>query len=431
LERALSLLAVFALPLALGLLHLRAYPELSPYDEATHADYVLTVLQGNLLRPGDVISQPVMREAACRGADLEGLVLPPCVPGAKYEPSDFPGGGRNYLYHHPPAYYGITAIVVRLMRFVGVDGLFEAARLASMLWVGAGLAVMWEVGRRLEIPLLLRNAGVVLVAASEPVLYTAATVTNDATAYLAGAAVLLATLRWDSKGRGLTMLALAAGGAVLLKNTNAIAVLGVMLYLALRWLQRERGPLGDHRARGYLAAIASLSVGSLSVMIGWLLVRPTPGAFIEPAFQQFAEGSVGPGDVLAQSLALVTPLRAPLLPAFFDSPAIWVPLAVIDVAMVAACLVSVSYVRGGHIVPTVGLTTLVALPIGAIALVVSNLLFLGLYFSLPPRYGLSAMPALGLALAWFFGSVSASRVFVAIVMAVFGSLVVHLIPAAL
>lgn len=430
-ERSLSLLAVFVLPFALGLLHVRAYHELSPFDEAAHADYVVTLIHGDFLRPGDLLSQPAMREAACRGVDLEGLVLPPCVPGVQYEPSDFPGEGRNYLYHHSPAYYAMTAIVVRLLRLVGVDGLVNGARLADMLWVGAGLAMMWEVGRRLGIPLLLRNAGVVVVATSEPVLYTAATVTNDATAVLAGAAVLLATLRWESKRHGLAMLALAAGAAVLLKNTNAIAVLGAMLYLVARWLQREPGSLGNRRPHSYLAAIASLSLGSLSVMIGWLLLRPSSGAFVEPAFQQFAETSVGPGDVLAQSLALVTPLRAPLLPPFLDSTAIWLPLAAINVAIIAACLAAVVDVRGGHRTPIVGLTALVALPIGAASLVVFNFLFLGLYFPLPPRYGLSAMPALVLGLVWLFRPAPASRVFVAVVMAVFSFLVAHLIPAAL
>ena len=219
-------------------LHVHRYTQISPIDELQHIDYMYKVHNGHLVPAGDKFGQDAMREEACRGIDAPLNDSLPACDSKRFHPADFQEAGYNTAYIHPPTYYAIEGTIGWvLQKFTGVDSLVTTARLVGALWLAIFTVCMWFLMDDFEIPLLARATVIVLVLTSPTVLHASSTIQPDGTALAAGAAMVLATLRWE-KGRWHWIVpALVGVVAVSLKVTNGLVVGLCVLYLILRYVE--------------------------------------------------------------------------------------------------------------------------------------------------------------------------------------------------
>ena len=108
-----------------------------------------------------------------------------------------------------------------------------------MLWLALGLLLLWLLWRDLAVPWLPRMGLSLGLIAAPTLLLAHSTVTNDGSAFAAGAAVTLATLRWAS-GRWPMWVPVAVGlVALALKVTNVAVLLMACAFVVVRALQQS------------------------------------------------------------------------------------------------------------------------------------------------------------------------------------------------
>jgi hypothetical protein len=431
--------AVVGLVLILGLFvagHDRVFTTLSVLDEPQHIDYVDRILAGEIVRRGDRYRQAALEAAACRG--ILGYEQPPCTPGATYDPRDFAWGGFNTADIHPPTYYFLTAIPARIGLLLGAD-LTTAARLAGGLWLGSALIILWFVMSWLAIPVLPRVAVLALVATAPTIVHATATVTPDATALLAGAVMIAVTLQWERGSVPALVLAVAATFVVSLKMTNVLSVLACVIYLFIRgWTARtsksESGTESVAASAGLasvLRASAMLLGGSIVAALTWGVIREVIAvAPTNPMIEAFRTERLGIGQVLGETMAMVSPLRNPVVPPFLLTSLVFVVARLFEVALLAGTfgvLIAGGRIhRVGALAAGGGLTMLAG---GSILTVVIFVLGRGFFSGIPPRYGLSLIPFLGVALAGSLKRPTAVSAIVGLAVVSGGVLIVHLLLA--
>ncbi len=382
------------------ILHVIDYTRVSPLDELQHYDYMIRVVRDQeVVLRGDQFTQEAVRTEACEGLDAE-FQPPPCRPG-HYDPPTFQEGGFNTAYIHNPAYYAVSgAIAAGMSGAVGSDSLFTTGRLTGALWLAAGLVLIWLCMAELVVPLAIRLVILALVITAPLVIEASSVITPDATALLAGAAVLHAVLRID-RGARWWPAGLVAIGAVALKSTNVLAVVLGIVYLGMRHLQlgREaRWGLRDRTAiRRSVLAIAAMVGGALIVGAAWGVYsssRARVPTLDIPMARRFHTESIGIDEFLRNVPAGITPLDAPYVPSEMKAP--WVePFALLVdrfflVGLASAALLGVpgSRQRG------LAMATFVTLALMGPIFVIVNFVFQGTYVGIPHRYGLSLVPAL-------------------------------------
>lgn len=410
-RRGIRVAAIVGLVLFLGLViagHDRAFNTLSVLDEPQHVDYVDRILAGEVVRRGDQYRQAALEAAACRG--IAGYEQPPCTPGRTYHPGDFAWGGFNTADIHPPTYYFLTAIPTRLGLLGGTD-VTTAARLAGAMWLGSALVILWFVMSWLAVPVLPRVAVLALVATAPAIIHASATVTPDATALLAGALMIAVTLLWERGAVPAFVLAVAATFVVSLKMTNVLSVVACVIYLLVRgWTARtrkhERGMESDVVPAGLgsvLAASGMLVGASIVAALAWGIIRELIAvAPTNPMIEAFRTDSLGVDQVLGESMAIVTPLRNPAVPPFMHTSLLFVVARVFEVALLVGTF-GVLF-AGGRIRRALaaggGFTMLAG---GSMLTVAIFVLGGGFFTGIPPRYGLSLIPFLAVALAGSLG----------------------------
>ena len=218
-----------------------SFTRLSYIDEYQHVDYLAKTQKLEHVNGGERVGQVAMREQACRGMDLPGVVLPKC--GKRhYDPVEFPGAGFNHTYADPPTYYLVTAPLTSVVQKVtGVDSMVTAARSVGVLWLGAGLAATWALALRLGASRRAAVGATLLIATTPAVMLSAGTVTTDAPQLLAGGIMCLVALAVVEGRRAWWWLAPTAFAASAIKVTS-LAVVGVVaVLLVATWWARRRG----------------------------------------------------------------------------------------------------------------------------------------------------------------------------------------------
>lgn len=382
-------------------------PALSIIDEPEHLDYTTRLARGELPRLGDRLTQRQLREMAC--ADVKGpgpKGLPSCD-AARFDPDDFVGRAFQYEAHQPPAYYGITAVLrFGTERVLGVDGYRDATRATGIIWMAAGLLLLWLAGRLFRVdPWVL--AAVLLVLALLPLpIYSSSTVTNDAaTLVAAGLAMCLAGVAVRRPGARFVPWLLLGGGAfiALLKSTNVIAVAAVALLL-LWEAMRQIPDGGSWRAgiRPWLRTGGALLLGSALAVCAWAIMtraRATIDPFDIPIYAKSLHlDRLEPVLLLRELASILGPGTGAYVPPFLTFENQGVFIAVGSGLLLAAGFAWV-FVRPRvwpHVLGAAALLSVV---------VVSYALGIAFYFSyhadpvLNGRYVLSATPLLALALA--------------------------------
>jgi len=377
---------------------------LSVFDEAHHIDYVDSISRGDLVTRGDAVGQVALRARACRGLG-SGPPLPTCDDRV-VEPDSGEPEELQYLFQHPPTYYAVTAALVPVVQALGdVQDFVLAARLVGVLWLAAGLAAAWVVGHQLGAPRLALG-GILLLAISTPAAqHAAATVNNDVSALLAGAILVAVTLRWERARRGLGWLAVAGFAAGALKSTNAFAAMACGLFLLWAGVGRgaEEGSWWrryDHRAA--LAGV-TLVASCVAAVVLWVVVieatATLPFEALPPQVSDIHDPTFD--DHLPNVAAFVSPVRGSYVPAAIRTGLTLLFRRLLDLTLVGGVM-AVALLGAVARDRALATTLLLTAVVGGVLLGFAEIVVIGRFIHIPPRYGLSLLPAfLALtALAW-------------------------------
>jgi hypothetical protein len=327
--------------------------------------------------------------------------------------AEFSGGDYSYEAQQPPVYYAATVP----LRFVAVDvfglGDVEATRSTGIVWLSAGLFVMWMAGRVAGIGTRAVGAAVLLLGSAPLVVYQAASISNNAAAVFAGSSVLLlAALAWRHPGRWVVPV-LAAGGfvAVAIDQSNGFAVVVASVVLGLLSAGR-----GDASAPGAIGAIrtwlrawwpagGALLLGGLASALAWLAVSRELAIVNPRLFQAFGALRTAPrgiGLILREAVFMLGPVTdsyhvyrpTPSSAAVNLEPVI---TQVLRTLLLAGAL-SALFVRRRLWYHWMGLSSVAVLYFGGVVLGVGLWLSYDIDPSVTGRYGMSLAPMLALGL---------------------------------
>jgi hypothetical protein len=404
LRRTLPLAAIVLFAALLVTLHVRTYTQISPLDEPQHMDYALRLSHGELVRSGDRFGAEMLHEEGCRGIDSvpSGYQLPCDEP---IDLDQYPLREYNTAEAHPPVYYAITGVGGRLLdRLPGVHSPLTGARLVGVLWLGAGMILLWFVLAELQVGVAVRVAMLVLVASAPAVIHASSTVNPDGSALVVGAATLLVVLRWESGRASPWLLGLVATVAALTKATNVIAVgIGVIYILCRAWQARslDRSPAAQdgeapsRRTRSPIAVVLAALGVAVFFGLAWVAVTSVrarvPRAEI-PMSQMLHADSISVANILDNGLAGFSPLRDPHIPDVLESSLLTLTTVATDRLMIAGVIAGLLVAGSASRVRALAIAALVAMLTMGPLLVLFDFVATSAYFVIPSRYGLSIVP---------------------------------------
>jgi hypothetical protein len=388
----LSSLVIFTTLLVV--LHVREYTAVSPIDELQHIDATVKWSQGEPVRRGDRVGQSAMREEACRGID--NFNPPPCG-SALYHSRDFQEGGYNTAYIHPPVYYALTGTGARLIGISGDHSFVTEARLMGIVWLDGAVVLIWLLLAEFCVSYAARCVLILLTLTTQVVLHMSSIVNPDAAALAAGAAILLAVVRWERGAMHWLVPGAMAAIAVLLKSSFATAAGVCVLYVLIRLVQRRHDARQGPTRTEYLRVLIGISAGLIVASGAWVIAQNALAhvpATQTPQVKRFKVDSFPFRELRGQLFAGVTPIQLPAyVPTFFDNDAIKEANDVVDVlflvATIAALVLSQARCRMRAIAGAALTTMLLVGPV----FVFFNYVVQGTFVDIPPRYGLPVVPA--------------------------------------
>jgi len=410
--------------------YVHSYHHLSPFDEVVHLDYLVKVQDGHMVRDGEKIGPVAMRSAACRGSDLENLGLPDCAQKV-LRPEAFPFEGFNSAYPDPPGYYLVTAAGATVIDVLpGVNDVVTAARSVGVLWLGAGLGLTFLLALRLGANRWAAAGATLIVGTTPSVTHAMATITSDAPSLLVGAALCLVAMSVVRGQVAWWWLAPAAATTTAMKATGLTVCGLVVVFLLLHLVGSRRAARSSTRGvpevdahtgpdaeagpvaqvdlpvplapRTIWLAVAAVVVPGVAVLGGWVVVNKVtelPSAADSPMRDFFYVDSIGWDQVVGNLLQLATPLQIGYEPPFMNDVTITIVMGLVNaVAFAGVAALAWTGVRGA--VPTrLAIATTISMLAGGAALTL--FIFVGSHtlISIPPRYGMSLLPAVAAALA--------------------------------
>ena len=427
---ALPLVAVVGVGILFSVIHVLSYPRLSPVDELAHLDYLYR--SPTMLVPGDKVEQAAMRTQACRGVDVEGFDPNPCPPGQVYDPDIYQEKGYNTAASNTPIYYTASRGLAEVIRFATpVDNLFIAGRLTGAVWLALGLVLTWLAGRRMGIGRLPLGAVLGLLVASPAVTYPSATITPDSLGLAAGAAVLLAALRWEQRPTTARAAVLVVTAVVvsLIKLTFFAVVPAVALYLLLHrsrsWESSGATAAAETAEPGTAPATASgrartlvaLTTGAAALVAAavWTLFnnarsQQDPNDLPSMA-TQFAADAFPWRGLLDNAFTLAQPLLSPWV-GVGDPTLQFFSTNVVTLVMTAGLVAAALFVTHGEREALLARCLLLSAVVFSLGLVALGYLSASIYFALPNRYGITLVAPIAVVTA----SLLRSRTSVAIVI---------------
>ena len=232
-------------------------------DEIYYFDYALKSPSLGI-RIGEQVGTEAMTTAGCRGIEIWPEEMIPECGDPRPDPNQLWQEGYNVTFQHPPAYFTLTAIGGEAMsRFPGVDNKLTAYRLMGVVWLLAGMWVLWYALGLIGLDTITRAALVCLLAAPPALVYTSASVHAGNTQLVGGGLLLTALMLWES-GRWRWWSVPIAGGAVVWLNLNNASAVGALVAFLAYKAWRDRGQKNDL----IITAVSSFAVAVASV-IGW------------------------------------------------------------------------------------------------------------------------------------------------------------------
>jgi hypothetical protein len=245
----------------------------SKIDEREHIDFLVKAAHFRLDQVGDRPAPETLTELCTRGSEYFSFA--PCRPGTQDASKNLPGG--VIAVSSPAPYFFITGPIARALQAISPkalppqDSLVTWARLLGGVWLLLGCYFTIVAGDLLGVRRLLVFWALVLAIGTPALLHATTTVNPDATAFAAGAGVLLAAMAWEQRRVGLWLLAVAAFAAAALKLPNTVGIVVVIAFLFGRAICR-RFDTGGEELRpvlDYAKAIAVLAVGAVIGVRYW------------------------------------------------------------------------------------------------------------------------------------------------------------------
>jgi hypothetical protein len=264
-------------PLAAGLLLMAALlagfaahrgVQISPFDEATHADYAWQIAHGHIPAKGSVIAPEIRYEWSCHGA-VAPTKVPAC--GVTDAPlTQYPAGAQDYNFGHPPLYYAITGVIARALNAVFPGHHFILfGRLVGIGWLYAAMIVLYFAVRRFGADWRFATTAAALLPLCPVILHASSAMTNDAAAALSGAAAVwvMAHVLVRGKTGWLTpaLITLLCTATKILNVLPILAVGAVFLIIAIaRWRSKR-----SDEAKRLLLIVIGIGAAFLLVYVGW------------------------------------------------------------------------------------------------------------------------------------------------------------------
>jgi hypothetical protein len=419
-DRSPKRLADLVAVLVLGLfsitivgIHVAAYQVISPIDEESHIDYTLRAPGWQPAVSGQTWLPETIHEEDCRGKDRGGTPKPHCET-LPTDPKAFGLDGYTSGYIAPPTYYNVTAVLGRgIQRLFGFSSPVTGFRLVGALWLWAGLAMTYLLGRRLGAARSAAVAAAVLIGASPAVFYSDAIVNPDAASVLVGSFVVWAVLRWDTSVSRRGWLLLVAAGVVStgVKLQNGIVDLvpaGYLLLLAAwpvgAWLREgRRGRIAWDDLSRRVRGVTVLGVSACAVAVAWsVLVRVN--ATLPPARNPMALAFTVaklPAGALSENIGLfMTPLRRAYIPALYATQWLTVTIDVATWLFLAAVVSAAVFGARSREHRALAWPLLLVGVFGAVLMTEANWVVLHQYISgLSQRYSLTLVPVFAVLVA--------------------------------
>jgi hypothetical protein len=168
---------------------------ISPIDEWAYVDSIFQSSQGEVVRPGELVSDEAKDYLACHEVYGIGALGSGC--GAEIQqPSGFPLD-KSPAEIHPPTYFLITSLFGKAFNvlFDQFD-LIDSSRIVGSLWLFIGMALWMRIFQRLGVKITSATSICVIVGLSPLAQSTNSFITPDATFAFTSGLATLAALRW-------------------------------------------------------------------------------------------------------------------------------------------------------------------------------------------------------------------------------------------
>lgn len=369
------------------------HPKFSPIDEAAHFDYVERVYSHGVPTFGDKFLRSSLREMACRGTRLEGLVVPSCdAKVMKY--ALFPGEAYQYEAQQPPLYYAITAPIANVAeKALGISSL-EAIRLVGLLWLITGLLVLWKTSLMLNVAPVPMLATLLAIGAAPNVVYYSSIVSNDSAGILFGAlAAFLGALAF-TRGRRYLAAGVVLGATAAMTKTSCalpVGVVGLILVVAsLRAIPASVRNRSELRTTG-LGMMGGAVVGTLA-WVAYYRSSATIEPKTLPTFDVLRTGPVNFGTLLGQAESFLAPLTDSYNPFVAWNGEIYGLLATLSLLAIVAGLVGGAYSQEQSWWSFAGPIVLVCLYVGGVIIGFGIWRAYDINPGVSGRYALSMLP---------------------------------------
>jgi hypothetical protein len=406
----LAALLLFGAVIQIG--HVARYRLVSPIDELQHLDYLVRAPRLDIPGSGDLVGQEAARSETCSRIDspFDAAVVA-CVPNDRdVDVSKLQEQGYNTAFIHPPTYYFVDGVIARAIDAVvpGDQGVLTTGRLAGVVWTLAAIALLWLLMQELDAGLLATSIVVVVLVTAPTVMHGASTVNPDGTSLAMGAGMLWAALRWERRRSGIWLVALFAALSVGTKVTNLVGVGVALAYLGwplartlpARWRARAEDGLLDPEAKQRLLAVVVPTAAVLVVAAVWRvtqgalqIIPPSQVPMITPVLvDRFPLVEFG-----SSWHATFSPLQNPWYAPFLRTRMVIFMAGVGDLVVIAGAFAGAVLADRGSRERRIAVIALLTAVACGPALVLFNYFLQGIYTPIPPRYGLSLLPAMAAA----------------------------------
>lgn len=369
------------------LLHTQA---VSPIDEPQYIDYLDKVYRQGIVHQGEYLGALVRELFACHGVIPFGPMGPTC--GADLsDPAAFPYGGVSSAPIYPPVQFWLARVVGDVLGLIPGVGQLAGWRLVGTLWMAAGLTFCYLIARRMGAA-DWRFVAVALAFVVSPYGYwTFSYVSTDAPIFCYGAIVLWITMRVARRERSGWWLVLLGVIGPLFKATSLVAVGFAFVYLLVDRIIEARGAGGIRTILRAPQVWLGLAGVAANVIVSAAWNRIIPLLAVSGATAEQGVSSPFSLDLFGQQFAgFLSGVPQWVVPEM-DNVALFLPLGWLAIGVVLGGVLVLGRDSSDRALP---IALLVAYLIGAPVLVLSVVVATGLYFPIPPRYGIALVPGL-------------------------------------
>lgn len=267
------------LPLALlnGLLFLVLLPPWQHYDEPTHFEYAALIAYHGGVPTAQAVD-PALRREIVASMDRHNFYPPGTVPDLFSAIPARPGFDQSV---HPPLYYALAAIPIRITQFLPIEWQLYSARLLSLGFYLLAVLIAWRITTVITPDEPQVQALIPLIFIATPAYTDIMTaVNNDVLVNVAALCALLAMahlIRTGLRPAPLILLGLALIVALLTKRTGLLLLPIAALTLFWAW----RRAAFSRREGLWIGAVGGGALAALA-MAGLRLGRGENGLSIAP-----------------------------------------------------------------------------------------------------------------------------------------------------